>query len=146
MTTMYAFKCGLYEQYYNLCNNSVSRLLFTDEDCHVFSVPRSDLLVLMDDDCVSLFGLAVLCGYVGFSRVESVFQQTLLMCLLAQNKLQLKHSLASFINVLLCVIFVHKRHLLAGNAINCSVMVFAYRKSILCLLRTQTDGAMTSWF
>jgi uridylate kinase len=78
----------------------------------VFRVTESDLLHLVDDECVSLISLTKLCGIFDIdpTKTENVSQLTLSMYLLIQSKLQLMHSTATIIEALRKVIIVHRRH------------------------------------
>ena len=74
---MYAYKC---EQCIHLSQEIVDLLLYTE--CRrvacVLRVEKSDLLLLMDDDCLSLISLARPCGVLDIDPLkgESVIQIT----------------------------------------------------------------------
>jgi hypothetical protein len=61
---MYAYKCHLYEECFRICNENVNSFLRADGGTmtRVFRVRESDLLHLVDDECLSLISLAKLCG------------------------------------------------------------------------------------
>ena len=63
----------------------------------VLYVPLSDLLVLMDDECLSLVGLSLIGG---IGTPDSVAQLTVSLYLLVQCKLLLKHPPSSVIVIL----------------------------------------------
>ena len=132
---MYAYKCGSYEKCLSLCENNVVCLLrssFT-RVIRAILVRNSDLLHLMDDESLSLIGLAKLCGVFDIKPLEgeNLSQLTLLVYLLVQCKLRLNHPPATFIEILPIVMTTYFRH--NENIINRSLMMFAYRKAILHL-------------
>jgi hypothetical protein len=61
---------------------------------NAFRVKESDLLHLVDDECLSLISLTKLCGIfdINPTKTEAVSQLTLSMHLFIQSKLQLMHS------------------------------------------------------
>ena len=133
---MYAYKCGLYEQCFRLSRESVDRLLYTKSSriTNVLNVRKSDLLSLTDDDCLSLIGLAKLCGVFDINPLggEHLNQLTLSMYLLVQSKLRLQHSMTSLVAILPAIQSVHDIH----NEImfiNRAMMTFVYRKIVLRL-------------
>jgi len=134
---MYAYKCGLYEQCFHLRDENVNFLLYDESNrkAGVLRVERSDLSLLLDDDCLPLLGLAILCGvnYIGALRTESVSQLTFSMYLLVQSKLQLKHSVTSLIDILRVIQRVHDRN--GERNINRAMMAFIYRKTVIHLKR-----------
>jgi hypothetical protein len=95
----------------------------------VFTNTRSDLLYLMEDDCLSLIGLSIFCGASYSKSGESVNQLTLLLYLLIQSKLLLSHPPATFIDDLRNVTAACLRHSV-DNIINRGLLMFAYRKAV----------------
>ena len=84
-----------------MCQQIVNTLLDVTRATRSFSLPSSDLLLLMDDDCLSLIGLCSLAGvYDDESNNEVVTQLSLSLYLLVQCKLKLKPPSKSFIDVL----------------------------------------------
>jgi len=81
---LYAYKCGLYEQCFRLSQENL--LLYADSNrvARVLEVDESDLLLLLDDDSLSLISLARLCGVFDIDPEsgEPVYQLTLSMYLL----------------------------------------------------------------
>jgi hypothetical protein len=130
---MYAYKCHLYEECFRICEENVDWLLHVDGGTitSVFRVKESDLLHLVDDECVSLISLAKLCGIFDIdpTETESVTQLTLSMYLLIQSKLQLMHSTATIIEALRKVMIVHRRHD-PVMTVNRAMMTFVYRKAV----------------
>jgi hypothetical protein len=130
---MYAYKFNLIEECLNICEANVRWLLHERKNNSVFSARDSDLLRLMDDDYLSLIGLAKLCGSCELRRksAEGINQLTLSVYFLVQSKLRLKHSAATFIDTLFqvkCAWFkVHREDLFA---INRAMLIFVYRKLI----------------
>jgi len=133
---MYAYKCRLYEQCFHLSEENIDFLLYSDSNRipTVLTVKESDLLLLMDNDYLSLSTLARLCGVFDIDppSIESVTQLTLMMCLLVQSKLRLKHSVTSLIDILRVIQRVHDMHD-ESMIINLAMMVFIYRKTVLRL-------------
>ena len=133
---MCAYKCGLYEQCFRLSQKSVDFLLYSD--CiifaHVLRTEGSDLLLLMDDDYLSLISLARLCGVFDMNPLdgENVIQLTLLIYLLVQSKLRLRHSMTSLIDILRVIQRVHDRYP-ERAIINRAMMTIVYRKTVLRL-------------
>ena len=90
---MYAYKCGLYEQCFHLSQESIDLLLYTLRHrlLHEAISERPDLLLLMDDDYLSLIGLARLCGVLSENSpqtmAEIIHQLALSMYLLVQSRL-----------------------------------------------------------
>jgi hypothetical protein len=107
---MYAYKCHLYEKCFHLCEENVDWLLLADAGTiiRVFLVKESNLLHLVDDDCLSLISLTELCGVceIDPTRTEAVNQLTLSMYLLIQYKLKLMHSSVTIIEALHKVMIV----------------------------------------
>jgi hypothetical protein len=134
---MYAYKCGLYQQCFQLCDSNIVTLTYATKLIIVFPIP-SDLMLLMDDDSVSLIGLATLCGPTNH---RGVTQLTVSMYLLARTKLKLRHSAASLINVLRLAIFAHNRHQ-DDNIVNRSIMAFVYRKTFVHLSQLLIQSAV----
>jgi hypothetical protein len=130
---MYAYKCHLYEECFCICEKIVDRLLHVRANTFVavFGVNESDLLHLVDDECLSLISLAKLCGVFDFDpmKIEDVTQLTLSMYLLIQSKLHLMHSTATIIETLRKVMIVHQRHD-PRMTVNRAIMVFIYRKAM----------------
>ena len=127
------YKCGSYEKCLSLCEKNVVcllRVFFT----RVMRVTESDLLHLMDDESLSLIGLAKLCGLFDNNSymLEFVSQLTLSVYLLVQCKLRLKHPPATFIEILRIVMTTYCGYP-NDLIINRSLMMFAYRKAILHL-------------
>jgi hypothetical protein len=83
---MYTYKCGLFEQCFDLCNNIVRTALSSSDDiiCRVVELLETDLLILMDGDIMSLLGCAKLCRAFGMhpDQTESIYQLTLIIYLL----------------------------------------------------------------
>ena len=83
---MYAYKCGLYEQCFHSSQESVDFLAYTETNIisNVLMAEKSDLLLLMGDDCLSLISLARLCGvfYIDPLEGEVVTQLIMLLYLL----------------------------------------------------------------
>ena len=132
---MYAYKCGSDDKCLSLCENNVVYLL-RGSVAGVILVQMSDLLHLMDDESLSLIGLAKLCGLLDINLrqgnspgIEFVSQLTLLVYLLVQCKLRLKHPRATFIETLRIAMATCFRHH-NDDIINRSLMMFAYRKAI----------------
>ena len=133
---MYAYKCGLYEQCFRLNQDSVDVLLYNGSRRFTFSwvVEQSELLMLMDDDCLSLIGLWRLCSVIDKNtfNIEGVSQLTLSMYLLVQSKLRLRHLMTSLIDILRLIQRVRDSYT-KHAIINCAMMMFVYRKIVLRL-------------
>jgi hypothetical protein len=101
----------------------------------VFSVKESDLLRLVDDECVSLISLTKLCGIFDIhpAGIEAVSQLTLSMYLLIQSKLQLMHVTTAVIETLRKVMIVHQKHN-PRKSVNRAMMTFAYHKAVRHIL------------
>lgn len=103
---MYAYKFHFFEMCFLICEVNVHRLFGEIADVFipisVSSVTWPSSLHLTDDDCTSLIDLAKLCGTFEISRTlhERVPQPTLSAYLLIQSKLRLKHSAATFVEIL----------------------------------------------
>ena len=107
---MYAYKCGEYERCLHLCQQNINSLLGVTEVTRSFRLPFSDLLLLVDDDCLSLIGLCSLAGvYHDKYNNDNVTQRCLSLYLLVQCKLKLKHSSKSFIDVLRNILLEYRR-------------------------------------
>jgi Mab-21 protein len=130
---MYAYKCRLYEQCYDLCENSaVHRTQAYDEyKAYVFLARESNLLNLVDDECSSMIGLAKLCGRWDNDprSSECMFQLVLSLYLFIQSALKLRKPLATIIEILGCVIVVFRK-LTYEFIINRALMIFVYRKAM----------------
>ena len=63
--SMYAYKCGFYEQCLRFCERNVEYILSARvaQPARVFSSVYSDVMLLLDDDCMSFIGLATLCFF-----------------------------------------------------------------------------------
>jgi hypothetical protein len=129
---MYAYKSGSYEQCLSLCEKNIVCLLLQEVVIDVLRVKESDLLHLMDDESLSLIGLAKLCGVfdINTQETEALSQLTLSVYLLVQCKLRLKHSPATFIEVLHLVTTTYYRHRSDSSIINRTLMMLAYRRVI----------------
>ena len=70
---MYAYKCGLFEQCFRLSQESVDFLLYSESSrfARVLN-DRSDLLLLMDDDYLSIYSLARLFDVFKSEIIENV--------------------------------------------------------------------------
>ena len=130
---MYAYKCGEYEKCLQLCEQNVNKLQSIRELTLVCEVPSTDLLLLMDDDCLSVIGLTVKPlkrGVIDYSNM--VTQKTISLYLLVQCKLQLRHSMTSVATVLRLV----QRYYLRQSVkliIDRLLLSFIYRKARLTL-------------
>jgi hypothetical protein len=82
-----------------LCENNVVGLLIDSLTC-VLRVHSSDLSHLMDDESLSLIGLAKLCGVFDINPEEGEAVSQLKVYLLVQCKLRLKHPPVTFIETL----------------------------------------------
>jgi len=137
---LYAYKCGLYELCLHLSHENLV-LLFCDDSnrvAGVLRVKKSDLLLLLDNDSLSLISLARLCGvfYIDPESSESVYQLTLSMYLLVQSKLRLEFSVKSLIDILPVIKRVHDMFGGSERAIiNQAMMAFIYRKTVVHLKR-----------
>ena len=140
---MYSYRCGLYEQCFRLSQESVDLLLYSESNrfLRVLSVNRSDLLLLMDDHCLSLISLVRLFGVFDIDPLEdeSVNQLTLLMYLSVQSKLRFRHFMTSLVDILRVIQRVHDRHH-ESNIINRAMMTYVNPKTVLCLKRCQRYG------
>lgn len=127
---MYAYKCGLYEKCFSLCENNVDCLLRSSVIA-VMRVKESDLLHLMDDESLSLISLAKLCGLFDINPeyAEVVIQLTLSVYLLVQCKLRLQHPPATFMNALRSVVLVYFKHD-SQMIINRAMLMLVYRRAI----------------
>jgi hypothetical protein len=130
---IYAFKCGSYDKCLSLCEKNVVYLL-QGSSSRVMRVTDSDLLHLMDDESLSLIGLAKLCGVFDIDpeQIESVSQLTLSVYLLVQCKLRLKHPPATFIETLRIVMTTCFRYP-SDHIVNRSLIMFAYKKALIHL-------------
>jgi hypothetical protein len=126
---MYAYKCGEHERCNYLCQQNVFQLQNVTEQFPVFYVLSSDLVLLADDDCLSLIGLTV------FENVAKLYPDTACVCqltlslyLLVQCQLQLKHSLLSLHETLRRVIRYIR---LYPSDLICDrlMLIFVYRKA-----------------
>ena len=129
---MYAYKCGFYEQCLRICEPRVEYLLFTPKvrTAALLTFTKSILLMLLDDDCVSLIGLATLCGVfdIDISQREVLLETTLSLYLFVQCKLRLRHSRSTFSNVL--NMLNHVRFLDPRKIINPALLTFVYFKAV----------------
>ena len=105
-----------------------------DSHGYILMIDESDLLLLMDDDCLSLISLARLCGVFDINPliIEPVTQLTMSMYLLVQSKLRLRHSMTSLIDILRVIQRVHDQHD-ESMITNLAMMTFVYRKTVLSL-------------
>jgi Mab-21 protein len=131
---MYAYKCGLYEKCYSLCENNVVCVL-QDSVMSVMRLKNSDLLHLLDDESLSVIGLAKLCGVFDINPqdTENITLLTSTAYLLVQCELRLKHPPALFTAALIIVIracFRHENKMI----INRALLMLAYRRAIQHLL------------
>jgi len=133
---LYASKCGLYEQCFHLSEENVYFLLYAEGNriASLLTVEKSDLLLMLDHDCLSLISLARLSGVFdrpkGPRSTEAVTQLTLSIYLLIQSKLRLRHSVTSLSDILRVIQRVHDRHD-EGDIINRAMMAFIYRKTVI---------------
>jgi len=107
---IYAFKCGELERCAELCEQIVNSLM-DDVDVPVIAVHDKNLMLLMDDDFQSFVGLTLLDSqcYEYTEASKGWFTQLpLSLYLLLQCKLQLKHSVTSFVKFLHCVVQVYR--------------------------------------
>ena len=112
-----------------LCEQHVNKLQFAGKFTAVCEVPSSDLLLLMDDDCLSLVGLTVgLLKRGVIDHSNEVSQTTISLYLLVQCKLQLRHSMTSLAAVLRLVLR-HYRLLSVELIIDRLISAFIYRKA-----------------
>jgi Mab-21 protein len=131
---MYAYKRCLFEQCASLCESDLARLIREDNGIftRVFLVRKTPLFYLVDDDCMSLIGLATLCGIFNDElvavEIEAVVQLTLSLYLLIQSKLQLRHPAATFVKSLCTVINLYAKHS-TQNIINRAMLMFVYFKA-----------------
>ena len=137
---MYAYRCGLYEQCFNLSLKSATLLMRTA--CSKFAITmgadQSDLLLLMDDDYLSLISLAKLCGVfdVDSRESESVIQLAMYMYLLVQSAQLMQNSMTSLVDILRVITFVQDAH--SEEAIvNRAMMTFVYCKIVRSLKSRQ---------
>lgn len=137
---MYAYRCGLYQQCYDLCYVNVNRLLHKKVNRHTWAISalsdRGSSVGMLLIAGMSVIGLAALCGVVDppSDYRELLTQLTLSIYLLVQCKLQLKHATLTFTEVLRKVKLVHDRHDMT-MVISRSVLTFVYRRSVLLLHR-----------
>jgi len=135
---MYAYKCGEYEKCLQLCEQNVNKLQFVPKLTYVCMVPSSDLLVLMDDDLLSIIGVTVeLLEPVKIDYSNLVSQLTLSLYLLVHCKLRLRHSMTSLAAVLHLVLF-HYRRYPNEHIIDRLILSFVYRKARCTLQRYTT--------
>ena len=126
---MYAYKCGEYEKCLQLCEQNVNKLQYVSELTSVCEVPSSDLLLLMDDDCLSLVGLTVrLLERGAIDHSKKMTQETISLYLLVQCKLKLRHSMTSLAAVLRLVQRYYFR-LSIELIIDRLILAFIYRKA-----------------
>ena len=137
---MYAYKLGFYEHCYKLCTDNVDRLLHGTVFSPTFVVPRSDLLLLVDDDILSLIGLATLSGAFQYNRRESVSQLALSAYFLIRSKLQMKHPQTSFFHILRRVLVTYRRYLADEFAVvNRALLAYVYHKTVSHFALEQCD-------
>ena len=99
---MCAYKCGEYERCLLLFERNVNSLSGAIGLVSSFTLPSTDLLLLMDDDCLSLVGHCVLGGVYDNAdddeyHPERVDQLSISPYLFVQCILKLKQSSESFI-------------------------------------------------
>jgi hypothetical protein len=125
---IYAYKRGLYEKCFTLCESNVVCLL-KGSVIPVMRMTESDLLNLLDNDSLSLIGLGKLFGVfdTNTKQTENVTQLTLSVYLLVQCKLRLNHPPATFTEALYSVTKAFFRHH-NNMTSNCALLMFAYRK------------------
>ena len=137
---MYAYKCGEYEKCLRLCEQNVNKLQFVTRYTAVCHVPSSDLLLLMDDDCLSFVGLSV----EFLERIDAISvmsnalsQTTISLYLIVRCKLQLRHSMTSLAAVLRLVLREYYRQPVE-LIFDRSILAFVYRKARRTLLYYHT--------
>ena len=129
---MYAYRCGEFEKCLQFCEKHVRKLQSTKIATPVCNVPSTDLLLLLDDKCMSLVGLTVvLVGHVNEPEAEPtnfVCQITVSLYLLVQCKLQMRHSMTSLASVLRRVSRAYRRF---GDEdmVDRVILAFIYRKA-----------------
>jgi len=128
---MFAYKRGLYSQclYFSCANLNQLLTIERNEVLYALRAKGSDLFLLLDDDCVSLIGLARLCGVFDQNSSELISQLTLSLYFYVQSKLRQKHSIESWISDLYVIERVHNeyaKHLV----INRAILSCIYRKVI----------------
>ena len=134
---MYAYKCGEYERCLHLCQQNVNSLLDVIHATSSFALPSTDLLLLMDDDCLSLVGLCVLGDVYNYGdgyQVECVSQLSLSLYLLVQCKLKLKHPSKSFIDACRNIKLVYRR-IPVTRVTDYLLLTLACRRAIRRILR-----------
>jgi hypothetical protein len=143
-TAMYAYKYGFYEKCFFICDNGVRDLILSGNNkiWHLISLPDSDLLLLMDDQLVSLICLARLCGCFGnVPPAAALTQLTLLVYLLIQSKLRLKHPPDDFIESLRLLSNLHDAYH-EELIIERFILSYLYRKVFAYVNTHAVNGCM----
>ena len=108
---MYAFKRGDYQHCLQFSAQNVRTLLYAHVMTAVPLLP--EFLQLLDDDIVSLTALTLivnpLCRYI-HRRYSSITQLTLLLYLMTQCQLKLRHPVTSLAQTLDCIELAQSRH------------------------------------
>ena len=133
---MYAYKCGEFEMCLRLCEQNVNKLQFVYKLSHVCYVPSSDVLLMADDDILSIVGLSQKL-FERDDHSNSVNQITVLLYLLVQCKLQLRHSMTSLATVLRLVLCTFHR-LPVELICDRLILAFVYRKARRTLHKYQS--------
>jgi len=126
---MYAYKCGEYERCLMLCQQNVYQLFGRSYMKPTFHLPFSDLLLLLDDDCLALIGIAVLGGVPDSHPHNSVNQLTMSLYLAVQCQLKTGCSPMFVLVTLRTVVDVYSR-CADYDVSNRLLLTFIYRKAI----------------
>ena len=137
---MYAYRCGEYENCLQLCEENVIKLQSTSILTTVCRAPSTDLLLLLDDECMSLVGITVKrLGRFDNSLANKLSQITVsLYYLLVQSKLQLRHSMTSLASVLRIISITYRRFA-TEHIVDRLLLAFVYRKAWRSLHHNQVS-------
>ena len=105
---LYAYKCGQYRRCLQLSVRNVCRLMVDRFHPYLVSLVLPELIQLMDDEIVSLVGLAALMNRSPCSKVNHllvvIHQLTLSLYLVTKCQIKLRHSVTSLVTSLSDVI------------------------------------------
>ena len=98
---MYTYKCGQYQHCAELCVRNVRTMIVHKCILYLFVPVLPELIQLMDDDIVSLVGLAALINHNDDRRLMFfIHQLSLSLYLMTQCQIKLRHSVTSLATTL----------------------------------------------
>jgi hypothetical protein len=144
---LFLYKCGEYKRCFELCRQGVDFMLKSGEilSIEVFSLPSSDLLLLLDKEFLCVIGVAFLLGCLADNHAyrQNYWRSTQLAVshyLILQCKLQLKHTVTSVFEDMHEVGCLHRNNS-EHYAIDHMLLIFVFRKVIRAFIRRlETNG------